>query len=151
MALLVGNTTSTAPMTTVIIAMTCLSFCAQLQYPWLTMAWVHDVDLIRRGQEHFRYLTAVVLHADTDHLFGNMFSLWGMGTTVERVLGPLSYSCLYVVSGLAGSLLSQHVGTYRRVLGASGAVTGVLGALAVIHIRFAKITTDTTEWMEIFK
>lgn len=78
-------------------------------------------------------LTSMVLHAGFGHLFGNLWVLSIYGPNVERRLSPVPFVLLYVtagvLSGLAFTLLS--LGTRHSVVGASGAISGVLGAYLV--------------------
>ncbi|WP_329566007.1 rhomboid family intramembrane serine protease [Kitasatospora sp. NBC_01266] len=81
----------------------------------------------------YRLLTATFLHVQLFHVGSNMLALWWMGPTVERVLGRLRFTALYLVSGLAGSALVYLVaGAGVASLGASGAIFGVFGATAVL-------------------
>ncbi|MCX4747684.1 rhomboid family intramembrane serine protease [Kitasatospora sp. NBC_01287] len=81
----------------------------------------------------YRLLTATFLHVQPFHVGSNMLALWWMGPTLERVLGRLRFTALYLVSGLAGSALVYLVaGQAVASLGASGAIFGVFGATAVL-------------------
>lgn len=137
---------SGSPLTATIISGTCLVFIAQLCLPWLTAAWWKDHSLMGQRQHFYRYLTAMLVHRDTDHLWNNMWSLWGLGVVVEQTIGPLAYPLLYIVSGVAGGLLSYCYGTYRFSLGASGGVSGVLGSLAVTKTRLTVAKTPPAAW-----
>jgi membrane associated rhomboid family serine protease len=84
-------------------------------------------------------LTAMFMHGGIGHLFGNMLYLWIFGDNVEDDLGPIRYLTFYLVCGVLASL--AHVfGTfafggnpYIPSLGASGAISGVLGGYIVLH------------------
>jgi membrane associated rhomboid family serine protease len=70
------------------------------------------------------------LHADLMHLLGNMLYLWIFGDNIEYVLGHLRYFVFYIVVG-AGAALMQVVffpESQVPMIGASGAISGVLGA-----------------------
>lgn len=83
--------------------------------------------------EWYRLFTSVFLHWDVEHLFSNMIILYSMGAIVERRLGTVPYTVLYMLSGLAGNIFSMGyemlTNVYRSSAGASGAVFGVEGAL----------------------
>lgn len=80
-------------------------------------------------QEHWRLLTATVLHGGLLHLALNMLGLWGAGVMLNRLYGHARFAFLYLGSALAGSALSLHFSAQQSVsVGASGAVFGVLGA-----------------------
>ncbi len=78
------------------------------------------------------------LHTDVRHLFSNMIVLYYVGEIVERKLGHLRYAVLYLLSGIAGDVLSMGYellrNDYYSSVGASGAVFGVQGALLLLVI-----------------
>ncbi|HXV56480.1 MAG TPA: rhomboid family intramembrane serine protease [Gaiellaceae bacterium] len=85
--------------------------------------------------------TAMFLHADWGHLLGNMLFLWIFGNNVEDTLGRMRFLVFYVLGGLA-AMAAQTVVTVGwgsaqdaalPNLGASGAVSAVLGAYFVLH------------------
>ena len=94
---------------------------------------------ILNGQEWQRLITSMFLHADLNHLLGNMLMLYLAGEVVEQYIGKWKFAILYFFSGMAGSLLYAayefFTGDYADSIGASGAVFGVVGALLVIVIR----------------
>jgi membrane associated rhomboid family serine protease len=90
-------------------------------------------------------LTSMFMHADVVHLGGNMLFLWIFGNNVEDALGRVRYLAFYVLAGLAATAL-QTVVTLQSAseaaaaipnLGASGAISGVLGGYFVLlpHAR----------------
>lgn len=83
---------------------------------------------VHEDGEYWRLITATVLHGGAIHLAFNMFALWIIGQTVERVLGNAGFAATYVVSGLAGSIASVIATPDVVSVGASGAVFGILGA-----------------------
>ena len=74
-------------------------------------------------------LTAVYLHANLLHLLMNMIVLWRFGNSVENLFGRNQYFLIFTISGLSGTLFTTALGTFYSV-GASGAIFGLLGALA---------------------
>jgi membrane associated rhomboid family serine protease len=81
------------------------------------------------------FLTGIFLHSGWLHFLSNMWILWIFGDNVEDRLGKLRYLLFYIVSGVAASLL--HVVTNPSsalpVVGASGAIAGVMGAYFVLY------------------
>jgi membrane associated rhomboid family serine protease len=73
------------------------------------------------------------LHASLLHIGFNMYALWVIGRVVEQYLGTTRYLGLYFVSGLAGSAGALLQAPYTPVLGASGAIFGILGAMMVLE------------------
>lgn len=75
-------------------------------------------------------VTYLFLHGGIGHLFFNMLGLFFFGPRVEARLGSNRFITLYLISGVAGALLSKLLAPYAGVIGASGAVLGVLMAFA---------------------
>lgn len=87
-------------------------------------------------------LGSVFLHAGWVHLAGNMIYLAAFGPIIESRLGWVRFGMLYILSGMVGMLAQGLVapGSTVAVVGASGAIAGVLGA-ALVVARGTKITT----------
>lgn len=81
--------------------------------------------------------TLLFLHAGLLHVAGNMLYLFIFGPAVEERMGHLRYSLFYLVAGVAASLAMVAMGPESRVpvIGASGAIAGVLGAYFVLYPR----------------
>ena len=79
-------------------------------------------------------LTSMFLHGSWLHVLGNMLFLWIFGDNVEDRLGHIAFLGFYLVCGVAGTLAQFAVssGSAILVLGASGAVAGVMGAYIVM-------------------
>jgi rhomboid protease GluP len=84
--------------------------------------------------EYWRLLTAPWLHGGTEHLVGNGIALYILGMVCEAAFGPVQFVVLYVLSGLAGSIVSVLVSAGPSV-GASGAIFGLQGAAIVLLRR----------------
>lgn len=86
------------------------------------------------------YATSVFLHGGWDHLVGNMVFLLLFGLTLEVALGPLLYSVLYLVCGVAagGLHVLLHSSSTVPLIGASGAISGLMGMYVGLY-RFQKI------------
>ncbi len=88
------------------------------------------------GGEWYRLLTSTFTHEAIWHIAFNMLSLWWLGGPLEAALGRARYLTLYLVSGLAGSALAYLLTSPETAtLGASGAVFGLFGAIAVLMRR----------------
>lgn len=83
------------------------------------------------------FFTHMFLHGNWGHLLGNMWTLWIFGDNVEDRMGPLRYLVFYLLSGLTAALVQFFFSTQSRVpmVGASGAIAGVLGAYFVLFPR----------------
>ncbi len=86
--------------------------------------------------------TSMFLHGGWLHLIGNMWFLWIFGDNVEDRVGHLRFFYLYLLSGLAGALaeLIFSLDSPLPMLGASGAIAGVMGAYLITFPR-ARILT----------
>lgn len=84
--------------------------------------------------EPFTLITYQFLHAGWWHLVSNMLFLWVFADNIEDAFGYVAFLCFYLLCGIAGGL--THVlmapGSDMPLVGASGAVSGVLGAYAVL-------------------
>jgi len=81
--------------------------------------------------------TSMFLHGGLLHLLGNMLYLWLFGKGVESALGPVRFVVLYFVCGAIAGLTQglMNVSADVPMIGASGAIAGVLGAYLVIYPR----------------
>jgi membrane associated rhomboid family serine protease len=80
----------------------------------------------------WRVLTAALAHASFLHLALNMFTLWILGRSLEPLLGKGRFLALYLISALGGSVAVTLLAPLTSVVGASGAIFGLFGALLVI-------------------
>ncbi|HRD76881.1 MAG TPA: rhomboid family intramembrane serine protease [Hyphomicrobiaceae bacterium] len=85
--------------------------------------------------EGLTLLTYMFLHGDPLHLVGNMLFLWVFGDNVEDALGHLKFAVFYLLCGIAGGLAHAYVVPTSNLplVGASGAVAGVIGAYLLLH------------------
>lgn len=91
-------------------------------------------------EDAFTYLSSTFLHGSIDHLLGNMLFLFIVGFVVERILGHTQFLISYLIVGILGNVLWAIFHVDAGVIGASGAVSGVMGLYAVLYgmrkIRF---------------
>ena len=87
-------------------------------------------------------VTSMFLHSGLMHLAGNMLFLWVFGDNVEDYFGHLGYLAFYLVCGVASGLIHVLLNLDSRLpaLGASGAISGVMGAYAVLYPRHKILT-----------
>lgn len=87
-------------------------------------------------------LTSMFVHGGFMHLAGNMLYLWIFGNNVEDYLGTVRYVIFYLLSGAAAVGLFTITSPNSEVplVGASGAIAGVLGAYVVLHPRARVLT-----------
>ncbi len=101
------------------------------------LAGKSDVARPDRPQIMLTILTALFIHGGWLHIFGNMIFLWVFGDNVEDRLGHFAYMGFYLVAGVVASLVQGLVEptSVVPVLGASGAIAGVLGAYLLFFPR----------------
>lgn len=88
-----------------------------------------NVDTLNKNGDYYRLFTSMFLHIGILHLLCNMYSLYIIGKEVENVFGKVKYLIIYLLSGIAGSILSLAFNHNTICAGASGAIFGLLGAL----------------------
>ena len=88
-----------------------------------------NLDVLTKGGDYYRLVTSMFLHIGIWHLFVNMYSLYVLGKEVENTLGRRKYLIIYLLSGIAGSILSLAFNHNIICAGASGAIFGIMGAI----------------------
>lgn len=97
--------------------------------------------LVADGQA-WRLVTSAFLHAGLTHLALNMISLYFLGSFAEVSFGRARFLVLYLVSGIAGGLAFLYFGGFTsQVVGASGAIFGLLGGVFGFTIRQGTFST----------
>lgn len=100
----------------------------------LVNAFAMRPALIMRGQGWLTLFTSMFLHAGWAHIIGNMVFFGVFGPQIEDAMGALRYLVFYVLTGLAASAaqIALNPNSVIPVLGASGAVAGVMGAFLLL-------------------
>jgi len=82
-------------------------------------------------------ITSMFLHGGWMHLIGNMLFLWIFGNNIEDAMGHVKYIAFYVITGLAaaGGQIASDPASNIPMIGASGAISGVLGAYLLLYPR----------------
>lgn len=88
------------------------------------------------------FVTAIFLHGGFLHIISNMWFLWVFGDNVEGYLSPIFFIVLYMTAGIAGNLAQYFLMPDSSIpmLGASGAIAGILGCYFVLF-PYSKIRT----------
>ncbi|WP_026482027.1 rhomboid family intramembrane serine protease [Agromyces subbeticus] len=95
--------------------------------------------------EPWRMITSIFVHSTglIFHVLLNMYTLWIFGQLLEGLLGRWRFLALYLIAGLGGSVGVLWLGDPRvAVVGASGAIFGLMGAFLVIQRRLGGQTTQ---------
>ncbi|KAK7302444.1 hypothetical protein RJT34_13334 [Clitoria ternatea] len=120
--------------THILLAANVLFYVAQLATQGKLLMWGAKVNsLIDKGQI-WRLATSSFLHANIGHLLINCYSLNSVGPTVESFSGPRRFLAVYFVSAIASSAMSYWFCRMPAV-GASGAIFGLVGSVAVFVLR----------------
>ena len=86
---------------------------------------------------YFNFLTSMFMHGGWAHIAGNMLFLWIFGDNIENALGHIRYAVFYLVCGFAAAIGQIVIGpdSVIPMLGASGAISGVLGGYILLYPR----------------
>jgi membrane associated rhomboid family serine protease len=102
-------------------------------------------------------LTSMFMHGGLAHLLGNMWFLWIFGDNIEQDLGRPRYLIFYLLCGVLASLAHVMIGPSSKIpsLGASGAISGVMGAYLVLHphrrvmVFMMRVVTQVPGWVAV--
>jgi len=115
------------------VALIGIGFYGEKIFEWFALT----PSLILSGQSLWAFLTSMFMHGSFFHLFANMFSLFFVGGFLEKLIGRKRFFWVYLIAGLVGGIF--YVGATMifgdiniPAVGASGAIFGLLGVLAVL-------------------
>jgi len=158
------NPTSRIPFVTILfIAVNAAVFIYQLISPQGLQFFVYKMGAIPYEITHFKTLSLVMMesreplerlsppltllvsmfmHGSIFHLVFNMLYLWIFGNNIEDFLGPIRFILFYVLSGLGASLahILFHPNSQVPMIGASGAIAGILGAYLILYPQARVLT-----------
>lgn len=137
-----GRLTDGRPVVTItLIALCVVSFVLQQVSP----TWTRDLAFVPflGESEPWRFLTSAFLHSTQGfaHIAFNMIALWSVGPFLEAMLGRWRFTALYLLSAVGGSVMFLLLATpwsdswFTVLVGASGAVFGLFGAVLVVLRR----------------
>ncbi len=94
------------------------------------------------GANALTVLTSMFMHGDLFHILGNMWFLWIFGDNIEDRVGHFPYLLFYLICGIAAALTDIALTPNSRVplIGASGAIAGVMGAYILLYPRARVLT-----------
>ena len=135
-----------APAVFVLIAVNLLAFLYEIYAGgWNDPDVLHRIgalepDVVIAQGEYWRLFTALFLHAGFLHIAFNLFALYVLGPPLERSIGTIRFLACYLISGLASSagvVALTEIGLIQesQLVGASGCILGVVGALAGLLLR----------------
>lgn len=129
----------------------CAGFALQDRLPWFTGWGVSSSLGFFDAHEWWRPMTALFLHADLSHLFGNILFGCLFAPLVARMIGGGLGWALILAAGVAGNLLTSrlHFPEPYTALGASTAVFGALGILTGGGVLLAFLTPERAPWARV--
>jgi membrane associated rhomboid family serine protease len=132
------------PLVTVfLIAINILIFLYEASLdPYMLNAFIEHYGLVPANFHFSAILTSMFVHGGWLHVLGNMWFLWIFGDNIEDILGHEKYLLFYLMCGVAAAMTQVFFSPDSRVpmVGASGAIAGVMGAYAIKFPR-ARIVT----------
>lgn len=115
-------------------------------------------NAIIRGEQLYSLFTSMFMHAGWLHLLGNMLYLYIFGDNIEDIFGHSGYFFFYLICGLAAAFshiisittnLTLASDLTTGVVGASGAISGILGAYAVLYPKARVLTVVFFGWITV--
>lgn len=96
---------------------------------------------IPADHEDLKMFTSMFFHGGRGHIIGNMFFLWMFGDNVEDVIGHVFFLICYLICGVVATMTyaSFHPGSFTPLIGASGAISGIVGMYLVF---FPKVSAE---------
>lgn len=133
----------TAVVTLALIAINIAVFCSywltmtENEIGWLFIRWGAVPVRVMTGDGLETILTSMFLHGGWLHLAGNMLFLWIFGDNLEDEMGHFGFLVFYLLSGIAaaGLQIGADVGSGIPMVGASGAIAGVMGGYLLLYPR----------------
>lgn len=97
---------------------------------------------IIQGKNRWTIFSSMFMHGGWFHFLGNMLYLWIFGDNVEDAFGHFLYLLVYIISGITGNFLQVLVAPNSHIptIGASGAISGIMGAYFVLYPRARVLT-----------
>jgi len=140
-----------------LIIINCIVYVYQVPLPKENLAeWFHKYGLIPAKLSHgsdlsswWTFLTTLFLHGNFLHLAGNMLYLWIFGDNIESTLGHGKFLIFYLTCGVLAALTQVLISPASIIpmIGASGAISGVLGAYL---LRYPRARVKIFFWFFLF-
>lgn len=138
------NRSNTTPLVTIfLIAINIVVFLYEISLdPYSRNHFIATYGVIPARMQLADYITSMFLHGGWMHIIGNMWFLWIFGDNVEDVLGRGRYLLFYLGCGIAAAASQTIISPDSRVpmIGASGAIAGVMGAY-LVKFPHARVVT----------
>src|SRR5262245_12169497 len=129
--------------TVVIIVLNAVVWLYEVTLPGDALnAFISTYGVVPAAVAPLTVFTSMFLHGSWSHVIGNMWYLWIFGDNIEDRLGHLGFVVFYALCGLAAALgqIALSGGSTIPMVGASGAIAGVMGAYFVLFPRSRVLT-----------
>lgn len=142
-----------AACTIAIIIVTAVCSLVGFSDPGFRERFIFTPTEILACKQYYRLVTNALLHADVNHLFFNMISLYLFGRAIEMFYGPLPFMAIYIAAIIGGNLLALWLHRHHeyRALGASGGVCGVIFSYVFLFpgsgVQFFFIPVTIPGWL----
>jgi membrane associated rhomboid family serine protease len=146
--------------TVVLIVINILVFLYEFSLdPFAQNAFITSFGLVPDRFHFANVLTSMFLHGGWMHVLGNMWFLWIFGDNIEDILGHAKYLLFYLLCGIGAAMTQVYFSPDSRVpmVGASGAIAGVMGAYmmkfphsrinTLIFLAFFITTVEVPAWV----
>ena len=117
--------------------------------PDVLIRWGANWGPATMSGDYWRLITAGFVHGSIIHIAFNMWCLWSLCQLAERLFGSLITMGIYLLTGVAGALLSIAWNHGRLEVGASGAIFGIAGAI-LSGIKFGNVSVGPMQRRQIF-
>ncbi|MDH3492923.1 MAG: rhomboid family intramembrane serine protease [Acidobacteriota bacterium] len=106
---------------------------------------------------YFNFLSSMFMHGGFGHIFGNMLFLWIFGDNIENLIGHIRFIIFYLICGIAAAVAQVVMGpdSIIPMLGASGAISGVLGGYVLlfptrkVRVILLRMYTTVPAWVAL--
>jgi membrane associated rhomboid family serine protease len=124
-------------LTPVLVLSNMAIFFVELFAPAVESELAFSPSYLVSGQSLYTIFTSMFIHASILHVLGNMLFLFFLGSPLEARIGKARFALVYFASGLLGAMVFSliHWDSPVLLLGASGAISGLVGALLVLYPR----------------
>ncbi|KAH9314187.1 hypothetical protein KI387_022814, partial [Taxus chinensis] len=133
-----GHPPSRRVCTNILLALNILLYAGQILSQGKITLWGAKINSLINDGQIWRLATSSFLHANTMHLLVNCYSLNSVGPIVEKLSGPKRFVAVYMASAITSATMSYYL-SKSPSLGASGAIFGLVGSLAVFTFRHKNI------------
>lgn len=124
------------PVTVVIIALNCVIFLLIRINVFSVKDLGSSYIMTIQNRQYYRAVTSAFTHREFMHIFFNMYSLYNVGSVIERMIGMklyiIAYAVITIIGGLVSSRIHKKKSSFTLSIGASGVICGLLGIYMTI-------------------